>query len=214
MRYIRKGRAPQSFSRFARQQGRKAPPDWDDLRNPEKAELHRALLAEQRGLCCYCCDRVGEADSHVEHLVARITSPARTFQYSNLLASCNGPAHCGHVRNAEPVPVSPLSKECERAFVFSADGRVRPRADAKSAPVQHGDARRTIAVLRLDCKRLQALRRGQIRGVVNEIEAFPPAEQARKYDEALREYRGSASGRSDLPRFCVAMAQVLASLAS
>ena len=38
------------------------------LQNPEKRELHEALIQEQGDICCYCGMRITRESSHIEHL--------------------------------------------------------------------------------------------------------------------------------------------------
>ena len=86
MRAITKGPEPASLTAHRH----RPHSDYDNYR--EKDELRRALVAEQRGLCCYCMGRIrAEPGSmKVEHWRSRARHPERQLDYRNVLASCHG----------------------------------------------------------------------------------------------------------------------------
>lgn len=55
-----------------------------------KQQLHRYLLDEQSDLCVYCERGVTTSSSHIEHVYPKSVYPDKTFDYQNLVASCNG----------------------------------------------------------------------------------------------------------------------------
>ena len=86
MRAIRKAAEPRSLETFRiRRSG-----DYEGY--PHKDELRKALVEEQRGLCCYCMGRV-RADRtamKIEHWKPRKQFPDEELKYRNLLAACRG----------------------------------------------------------------------------------------------------------------------------
>lgn len=66
---------------------------YDNYR--DKVGLRNALVAEQRGLCCYCLGRIkAEATAmKIEHWQCRRHHRDRELDYHNLLAAC--PGHLG-----------------------------------------------------------------------------------------------------------------------
>jgi hypothetical protein len=69
MKYIQKGKEPENFSDWkATQQSLGVNYDYKYLSNPEKKAVHISLLSEQGYICCYCCMRVEQSNSHIEHL--------------------------------------------------------------------------------------------------------------------------------------------------
>ena len=58
----------------------------------DKDGLRAALVAEQRGLCCYCMSRIENERSamKIEHWHCRARYPGEELDYLNLLASCPG----------------------------------------------------------------------------------------------------------------------------
>ena len=96
MREISKGPEPASLTLH-----RHSPPcDYDNYTG--KADLRPALVAEQRGLCCYCMGRIhnGPAAMKIEHWRCQTSYPAEQLNYRNLLGACLGghgqPAHLQH----------------------------------------------------------------------------------------------------------------------
>ena len=64
--------------------------------NPElptdaKNELRARLLEEQRGLCCYCCNRItASGDVRIEHWEPLSKCPEHQLSYWNLMLACRG----------------------------------------------------------------------------------------------------------------------------
>ena len=58
----------------------------------QSEELRRALVAEQRGICCYCMSRVSAQwrAMKVEHWRSQDRFPALQLEYGNLLGACLG----------------------------------------------------------------------------------------------------------------------------
>ncbi|WP_419937389.1 retron system putative HNH endonuclease [Candidatus Palauibacter sp.] len=86
MRAITKGREPESLTLH-----RKSPySSYDNY--GEKQDLREALVAEQRGLCCYCMGRIRPTRQSVkiEHWRCQSNYPDRQLDYRNLLAACQG----------------------------------------------------------------------------------------------------------------------------
>ncbi len=57
-----------------------------------KDELRHALVAEQRGLCCYCMSRIRPDPNSmkIEHWRSQSRYPSKQLDYRNLLAACLG----------------------------------------------------------------------------------------------------------------------------
>ena len=86
MRAITKGPEPQSLTthRLAEHS------DYDNY--TEKDDLRRALVSEQRGICCYCMERIHEGPTtmKVEHWRSQAHHPDEQLTYRNLLGACLG----------------------------------------------------------------------------------------------------------------------------
>jgi uncharacterized protein (TIGR02646 family) len=165
MKYISKSAEPEVFRRWKAGANEDWQPSYDELAVPEKQAVRLSLLAEQGHLCCYCGQRVGVNDSHIEHLEPQSVAPDRALAYDNLLLSCGRDRwgvplerprgdkikrpHCGRARGNELLPVTPLQPDCGQHFQFVSDGaavRIRPAGDAD----QQQRAARTIELLVLD----------------------------------------------------------------
>jgi uncharacterized protein (TIGR02646 family) len=119
-----------------------------------KEELRDALLHEQGGICCYCNQGIkNDTNTTIEHVEDKDTVPSKTFDYNNLLASCNGnlkeppplDIHCNLARGNKPLPLSPLDELSEIQFYFTAKGQIKAHCDK---------GKQTIDVLNLNSKHL------------------------------------------------------------
>jgi uncharacterized protein (TIGR02646 family) len=132
---------------------------WGDFaRTPCHAETRSSLAEEQYGLCCYCESQVSDGDGHIEHMEPKGRNPKRTYDYTNLVLSCNGSdkKHCGHFKDGSKSDFAWDSKKfCtphdpETCTLFSYDnlGNVNP---TDSQPEK---ARYMIGYLNLNCPSL------------------------------------------------------------
>ena len=84
MRTITKGSEPRSLTTH------RQTPHSDYHNYPEKEALRERLVAEQRGLCCYCMGRIRSNSMKVEHWRCQSRFPGDQLEYGNLLGSCQG----------------------------------------------------------------------------------------------------------------------------
>lgn len=201
MKHVVKGPEPPTFRDWKNQENEAWRPDWDsNFQNPEKQAVKEALVAEQGGLCAYCCRRIEAtpASSHIEHVVPRHTRPDLALDYANFVASCPGdpddaelnetyePAAvdpvddtdddkrtCGHHKQNWHAPVyfiDPREPDCERAFSFTARGEIREAPDAPRAAA----SRETITRLNLNANALQRQRAAVIGAELDRLSARRP----------------------------------------
>ncbi len=103
MRTIRKEQEPASLSEHRHKPGAvfdkrglrfvpAGPEGNPELTSEAKQELREHLWREQRGLCCYCCNRIIASDSgmRIEHWKALTEYPEHQLDYWNLMAACPG----------------------------------------------------------------------------------------------------------------------------
>ena len=100
-----------------------------------RTKLRESLIHEQKGLCAYCCCKIGIDSSLNEHIEPQnLKSGAKskkTLDYNNLIASCKknkGEITCGAAKGNEfdgSKFISPLNPSCEDAFKYLADGTVK-----------------------------------------------------------------------------------------
>ena len=168
-------------------------PTYGNLQNPEKHNLHSALLAEQGWVCCYCGRSVVQQDSHVEHFRPQSQRADLALSYENLHASCireidpGMPLHCGHAKGSEfneTLHISPLDLACEARFTYTFDGQIIP------AGIADTQAAYMVRLLKLDIAFLRNRREEEIRLV------FDPTFLSTATDDELRVLR-DAFRRSD-----------------
>ena len=145
MRHFLKGAPPPQFEAWKAQANEHWQPSYANLQNPEKRELHQALLNEQGQLCCYCGRGISRTDSHIEHFRPQEQRVDLELSFENLFASCiretapGSPLHCGHAKGRdfdEAQHVSPLDPTCERRFGYSLDGAILPMDDGATYMVE------------------------------------------------------------------------------
>lgn len=129
MRTIQKGAAPPTLI-----QHRKQPhADYDNY--TYKAALRNALVAEQRGLCCYCQSRIRPTPDQmkIEHWQCQHAYPARQLDFSNLHGACLGgegkPAreqHCDTRKGKDSLRFSMCdpTRPIEQKIHFLGDGMI------------------------------------------------------------------------------------------
>jgi uncharacterized protein (TIGR02646 family) len=86
MRAITKNNEPASLTQHRCQ------PHADYPNYANKDSLRQSLVAEQRGLCCYCLSRIRPVASEmkIEHWHCQDNYPAEQLVYANLLGACLG----------------------------------------------------------------------------------------------------------------------------
>jgi uncharacterized protein (TIGR02646 family) len=164
MKYIKKNNEPLEITewkkKFKNTNGRE--PQYEDISHDQKHKelLKESLLSEQGKICCYCCKRIGAANSHIEHFCPKGNQKYKmmSLKYGNLMASCQGIGdkgeNCGHSKGDifdEKLLISPLNEDCEINFIFSSRGKIM----ATDGNVR---AQYTIDALKLDTPRLNAAR--------------------------------------------------------
>jgi len=107
--------------------------DYDNY--PEKDELRDSLVTEQRGICCYCMQRIkpNSEDMKIEHWHSQDLYSHRQIDYSNLLGACLGGEgqvakmhHCDTKKGNRDLtynPANPLH-DVEGSLHFLGDGTI------------------------------------------------------------------------------------------
>lgn len=64
--------------------------DYDNY--ADKDAIRKSLVKEQRGICCYCMQRIraSSAEMKIEHWQCQTLYPQRQLDYKNLLGACLG----------------------------------------------------------------------------------------------------------------------------
>lgn len=189
MKYVKKQEAPDSFEQWKGKASDNWQPTYGALQNPEKAQLHEALLTEQGWVCCYCGRSIEQKQSHIEHFRPQEQYPDKALSYDNLYASCiraanpGSPLHCGHAKgNAfnEALAVWPIASDCERQFRYTLDGQIIPENDKASYMRD---------LLKLDIEFLNDRRAAVLQGVFdNDFLENASADELNRLREGFRQF--------------------------
>ena len=161
MRVIVKRREPRSLTAHRKT----AHSDYSNYKG--KDELRRALVAEQRGLCCYCMARIrNNRQTTIEHWRSRHCYPGQELVYRNLLAVCPGGAgrrhrqqHCGERKGDRNLSWNPSDPghNIETRVQYGSDGRIMSDDDSFDAELND--------VLNLNLPVLKNHRKGMLTSV-------------------------------------------------
>lgn len=135
MRTIQKNGEPASLTAHRQQ------PHGDYDNYTDKDTLRQSLVAEQRGLCCYCQSRIrpDAASMKIEHWQCQAEYPARQLNYRNLLGACLGghgrperEQHCDTRKGNETLCFCPAdpAHPIERRIKFLGNGEIASDDDA------------------------------------------------------------------------------------
>ncbi|HDV6330099.1 TIGR02646 family protein [Burkholderia cenocepacia] len=192
MRTIQKGLEPATLTQHRQQ------PHADYDNYTDKAALRHALVAEQRGLCCYCQSRIRATPESmkIEHWQCQADHPERQLDYSNLLGACLGghgrperEQHCDTRKGNDDLcfsvcdPAHPI----ERQFRYLGDGTIKADDGAIDKAVNE--------VLNLNLSRLVNNRKAVLTAFQQRLQ------DGRRIDPARELPRWDGSGPGDLPEF-------------
>ena len=173
MKYIVKESEPLEFTNWKKQDKmfQRGKPKWNRVPSPIKDNIRASLKKEQGYICCYCERELRNNDYHIEHFKPKDKFSALQLDYSNLICSSQlelkqgEPRHCGNSKGSwfdNALLISPLNSDCERQFIFHADGHILPSNDSNIA------AKITIKKLQLDIDKLVDLRKKAIEPFIDE----------------------------------------------
>jgi uncharacterized protein (TIGR02646 family) len=182
MKHIKKDKEPKSLSEWNQKPGKRTS-NWKSFDRSVKNDVFFSLLKEQGYICCYCGISITRNNCHIEHYKPKSIYPDLTYQYINLITSCQGedeqrptkPVHCGHKKNNwydEDLMVSPLDPNCDKYFKYSGYGEIIPAGN----PDQELAAKTTINRLALSIDKLRKMRQSAISGVLEATEGLSDEE--------------------------------------
>ncbi|MDO9519337.1 MAG: TIGR02646 family protein [Pseudohongiella sp.] len=200
MRTIQKGPEPATLTLHRKQ------PHATYENYADKAALRQALVAEQRGLCCYCQSRIQTKLEcmKIEHWECQAAHPARQIDFSNLHGACLGghgrperEQHCDTKKGNNPLcfsvcdPAHPI----ERQIRFLGNGTISAADAAIDECIN--------AVLNLNLPRLVSNRKAVLAAFQQRLQRGVDVDPARE----LPRWDGSLAG--DLPEFAQVMVYYL-----
>lgn len=186
MRTIQKGPEPASLTRHRRQ------PHASYDNYLDKAALRQALVAEQRGVCCYCQSRIRATpgDMKIEHWQCQAGHPSRQLDFRNLHGVCKGNEgqpidrqHCDSRKGNSNLcfsvcdPTHPI----ERKIRYSGDGEITSDDEAVRVAINE--------VLNLNWSRLKENRKSALTGFLQGLGTgkLDHARELSKWDGSLDE---------------------------
>lgn len=126
MKYIKKGAEPRSLTHY---RAKDSNPTYEGYR--EKDDLRKALLADQRDICCYCMGRIKIRKMKIEHWKPQTEFENLQLDYKNLIGACLGGKgypqhlqHCDTRKGDKLIAINPTNKNCETLVKFSSSGDV------------------------------------------------------------------------------------------
>lgn len=135
MKYIKKGKEPNSLTQYRQQ----TDVYFDGYKN--KKDLRTSLLKEQKYICCYCMCRIskdkvepdsfGKEQMRIEHWMSQSEHTELELTYSNLLGACTGNKgkpkhleHCDVSRKNIPLKINPTLPTCESLIKYRRNGEI------------------------------------------------------------------------------------------
>lgn len=150
MRHIPKGVEPSALTTYRERADARY--DGDSGFPPVKDAIREALVREQRGLCCYCEQRIAPSEGRmrVEHRTPQSMDRGRDLDWRNLLGACCGgegsaEVHCDVAKGDREVDLDPTQEAHTATLSFTA-GRLCSTRAAFQRDVDD--------VLRLNCDTL------------------------------------------------------------
>lgn len=192
MRTIQKGPEPATLTQHRQQ------PHADYDNYADKATLRQALVAEQRGLCCYCQSRIRATPEgmKIEHWECQAGHPGRQLDFGNLHGACIGgqgrphrEQHCDTRKGNDVLcfsvcdPAHPI----EHKIRFLGDGTVK----ADDAAIEEA----LNAVVNLNLPRLVSNRKAVLAAFQQRLQ------DGRRVDPARELPKWDGSNPGDLPEF-------------
>lgn len=131
MRYIKKGKEPNSLTEYKKQSNAY----FDGY--PQKDDVREKLLEEQGYLCAYCMRRLSDVrDVKIEHVISQnvlADDEKAKLEYSNMVGVCYGnekPGRkkpmltCDAHKGEELISVNPLDENSIRRIKYLSDGTI------------------------------------------------------------------------------------------
>ena len=106
----------------------KQPDSWSQI-SDIRSDLREHILSSEQDLMCIYCEKKISSDknkSNIDHFKTRKLYPELSFEYSNLLVSCNSSNHCSYIKDSLPLTkedykniINPIDKDVNESFYFA-----------------------------------------------------------------------------------------------
>ena len=184
MIFFEKSSPPRQLTTYKRQAGARYPMDSD-----VREAVIRELLIDQHYLCAYCLGHIDASSAQIEHWEPRSIAPAKSLDYSNMLAVCKGNiyqcspvnAHCDRSRRNQALKYHPSGNRHIEHTVNYKGGRIFSEEIDWNEQLQN--------VLNLNCGRLPEAREAALRAFLKILEIKRPTTS---WDKAFIERHAEA----------------------
>jgi uncharacterized protein (TIGR02646 family) len=112
---------------------RNNPVNWDGI-HEIRSSLREHILDTEQGFQCAYCEKAITSDntkSHIDHFKRKHFFPELTFDYNNLLVSCNNHNHCASVKDPKVNSkdfyknlINPVNDESTDYFDYHISGKL------------------------------------------------------------------------------------------
>ncbi len=130
MKRINKSGSPKFFRDFIR---RNNPVNWNGI-HEIKHDLREHILKKEQGFQCAYCESAITSDntkSHIDHYKRKHFFSELTFDYNNLLVSCNNHNHCASAKDPKVKSrdfykslIDPVNEEPSDYFDYQISGKL------------------------------------------------------------------------------------------
>jgi len=139
----------------------------------DKDKVREQLKTAQSSLCAYC-EVALNSKTNIDHFEPKRRHYALTFDWDNLVLSCNGKGSCDNKKGGkfEPYWINPYVTDPRGMFTFYSNGQIEGTST---------DAKNIIKDFGLDCPRLEEKRQGILHTLQENILSlmdFPDALEA------------------------------------
>ncbi|MGL4498126.1 MAG: retron system putative HNH endonuclease [Planktothrix sp.] len=222
MKRIRKTHPPKEFLDWRQDQiNKRLECTYTVLQGEPHRVLKNYLLREQGFICAYTGVSISQEDSHIEHIKPQtvckeIPNPGKSYledvEYRNMLACFpQDGADKSHGYGApikggwwnEELFISPCQEDCEKRFIYGWRGKVSPAQENDNA------ANKTIDILGLNAKRLQARRYRAIVGFFGFSRKHKTKELSKQDAKRLLTMIDKPNSEGKLREFCFVFEQLL-----
>jgi uncharacterized protein (TIGR02646 family) len=173
MKYINKGKEPQTLQTLKNMAGRNFIPSFDNLPPNVIYEIINNLLLEQGFLCCYCMNEIAPDSAKLVHF---LPFKDEMLNYSNMYLACNysnhlppSQQHCYIKKESNLIPKYMADPQCSDYFRYNTLGEILPSGTfrtlkkctdnyRKLTPVQQA-VLSAIDILNLNSERLKDQRK-------------------------------------------------------